>query len=133
MSETASSAIGISPDLLVVGDRVPGHRNEIGLKIVLDFQRLQQTGICPFSKPIMRPKHDVGPFTGLGGGLKFIGQTIRCFHFYRDAEILLKFLTDFGQAAVALVAADPDQEFTIGPGETPGMSNRTELTRKRVL
>ena len=49
------------------------------------------------------------PFASLGGGLKFVSQTVRRFNFHRNAEIFLEFFTDFGQATVALVASDPDQ------------------------
>jgi hypothetical protein len=65
----------------------------------------------------MRPKDNIGPLAGLGGRLEFVGQFVRYFDFHRNTRVFLKFFRNFGQAAVALVTPDPDQEFPIGPGK----------------
>src|ERR1700760_1846245 len=57
----------------------------------------------------MRPKHNIRPFAGLRARLEFVRQPVRCLDFHWHAEILLKFLTDLGQPAIAFVAADPDR------------------------
>jgi hypothetical protein len=77
----------------------------------------------------MGPKNDVRAFAALCGRLEFVSQPFRCFDFNRDAEILLKFFAYFGQAAIALIAIDPNKEFAVCPGKC--LARRKEYKESR--
>src|ERR1700731_4537620 len=114
-------------------DRVPRHGNEGSLEIIFNLERLDQTGIGPFSNPVVRPEEYIGAFTALGGCLKFVGDLLLCFNLDRGTNIFFKSFAKVAQGVVSPVITYPDQEFTIRPGKCLSGTKDKENSTKELF
>ncbi|MNL62310.1 hypothetical protein D3C87_1863200 [compost metagenome] len=60
----------------------------------------------------MRPEDNVWTVAGRGNLREFLFQFIRVFNGHFNAGVFFEFFTHFGQAVVAFVAVNPDNQFT---------------------
>ncbi len=71
----------------------------------------QQAGLRIAAEAVVGPEDNVRAVAG-GGHLRvFFFQLVRVLDGDLDAGVFFEFLADFGQAVIALVAVDPDDQF----------------------
>ncbi|MNV28738.1 hypothetical protein D3C71_1199390 [compost metagenome] len=101
----------VADQLAVVAHSVPGEREQLVLEGFgrMDFR--QQAGLRVAAKAVMGPEDDVRAVAG-GGNLRvLLFQLVRVFDGHFDAGVFLKLFADLGQAVIAFIAVDPDNQF----------------------
>ncbi|CZY16394.1 Uncharacterised protein [Enterobacter cloacae] len=103
---------GISDQLAVIANGVPGEREQFVLEGFIRRDFRQQAGLCITPETVMRPEDDVRAVTGCRNLREFLFQLVRVFYGDFDTGVFFEFFTHFGQAVIAFVAVNPDNQLT---------------------
>lgn len=106
----------VAPQLAAVGHRIPGKILDLVLGLGTGGDRRDQPALRPFAEAVVGPDEDVRAVAGGGGLLELVGGAVRVGHLHGDAGVGGEALADLGQALVALVAVDPDDQLAFLDG-----------------
>jgi hypothetical protein len=81
----------------------------------------------------MGPEEDVRAFAALCGSLELVGDLFLGLHFDGNPHLLLEFLAEVPQGAIASVIANPDEEFAVCPGKCLNGGENYEETKEKFF
>ncbi|SAG55397.1 Uncharacterised protein [Enterobacter asburiae] len=100
----------VSDQLAVIANGIPGEREQLVLEGFIWRHFCQQARLRVTPETVMRPEDDVRAVAGCCNLRELLFQLVRMFYGNFDAGIFFEFFAHFGQAVIALIAVNPDNQ-----------------------